>query len=1092
TDGRYWKSVTFPLPDPAGVYALRNNEQFAAYGYGFESADSYGYPLSAALRAIDKPDIWTPTTTVEIDCEGNVEGYATEQPSSDSLRSNFAMLMVLDEKESYNYELSNPDSSDFVPGVTVAFEWFLKLKDKDADGHAVLSMIDRAGNDTTFIIDHIATKFRLTPKVNNYGLVAYNDPPKEKIITVTNSTERAVMIDSIMLFSDDASKKLQYQGFTLKEGLYESEGGLLPGHLMQPGEELQVTVIYDPSTVADQINSGITNFTDSIGVKADWSELDGYHCYYRYLVSVTTATGSPVITAEDHDFGQVTVETSNPPTKTLEVKNIGNAALTITGITGPVSVGPANEDIYTHNISPTFPIIIDAGSSVMVDVTFLPIEAMSYPDEIFFICDSDSTQTGHDPHMILDGVGLAPGIALTPYDWEERRIHLPAYDLAESKYGNSTFPYVTPTADLFKIINSGDRELTIDSVSVDGGTNTSYFTADFNGNGTRDTLETALKALLNQKIDSASTLTYPIYYDPKTVGEHEVRITIGGVIDGNHVYASTVFNGIGIVPAAESFTYMFTDSQIDNIAIVGDTANPVYTKEITITNTSDAANFGDVLNVYGVELWDAEGNAISKDSTQGGDLLFAFDFDAENDDIVTIAPGASHTFTAYYYPTASSLNNGQDMNIAHVDFITDAAALRTTSEWQAQSIIQSSLLVGDGDITCIDYLLTLNPTITNDGDDELVVSDIVMFPENDHYTIMSRTSFTLQPGETETLDIEYINPNSSPNDLVELEFITNFSDKHENGIAHNLPRLTLTMETKKYNRTTHSEIDGEIFSDPNTDAYQISFEQSPTGGNANEFEYTILLDSDDDDEYMEYLTDATLDDFTIEIMYDRNLLGPRNFDAETKSVVVDLGDDLEDFGTFEIVSAIEKDTVAYDDEGNELFNTMMIIEITNNATTPIQTEGEVEMLKVDFIVSLNDNLIDTKLVKIDHLVKQQDVCLETPTDRIAYLESKAVCAENIRLIEIRSDNAQFALNPVYPAPVSSAGADINFTLGFDCSTTITIYDAEGKTLAQPVNGFQTGGNHTVRVPVDKLSSGTYFIEMSAGPFRSTEQIVIEK
>lgn len=1109
TDGRHYKTVTFRLGDPAGVYALRSETPFAAYGYGFQSADSYGYPLSAALRNLEVPDIWTPSVEYVQDCSGYTEGTATEQPQVDSLRSNFADFRLM-ESESFNYELEWIDKKNFVQGETRYIDWTLTPEDPNSDARATIAMIDQAGNDTTFVIEFHATKFRITPKINLWPQIAYNDEAKPKTLTLKNLTENPVVVDSILLFSSNPEAGYPFNGFTVDPNIYKenNENGVLPGYEMQSGEELQFQVIFDPANVESQIKAGKDSFVDSVGVKAYYSEDEERYCYFQYLASVKASTGTPNILAPEHDFGPVTVNTDEPPSETFLIRNPGNSDLTITGVVGPA--GEA-DGIYTHNWT-DFPVTIPQGNEVPITVTFLPKAEIDYPDQIFFTSDADTAagDSLYDPILELNGRGIAPSIAVNGYDWERRRVHWPAYDQPGHEYGNDMFPYPMGTHDddnMMTIENGGTAEFKIIEAIVEpGAVNPEYFFMDYDNDGIFDgTLSDGIQSIVGQVFKPGGTRSYEIGYDPKSTGNHNISVTFIGEIESNTVSATADFYGTGITPEVGTSDYMFTVTAPAapgvpaETAIVGDTDNPFYEVDVQVWNTA-SDEFADDLTVYDVRLWDTEGNAISTEIDTPGDLLFAFDKDAVSETgYPTVEPGNLYSFKARYYPNESSANRGQDPNIAHVEIITDAPNYDTTSVWSAKSITQGTALVGDGGTICVEYPLDIQPTIENTGDDEIQINNISLVPDNGLSQIVAPANFpvTLGPDDPPlTVDIVFYTTTTAGGDNATMvTFDTDILPTNAN--ATNTPAVEITADPVSNLRNTWTLVDGDLY--PSKDnAEEVSFAKNPRQGAVSDFTVSVVMEEGTND--MDYLTDADKSDITVEVLYNRNYLGPNypggEFDLDA---VVELGDDLQDLGGMEIVS-VEEEAIS-DITDSESVNTKITVELRTDQPLSVLPKSEIELIKVDFRMVLSQELLvlsdDDRYFQIDHKVTVEDACLTTPVRDRSWLYVAPECAENLVLIEDMATNEtggiiNFDLEDINPNPVGAEGADINYSLGFECESLIQIIDASGDVVATPVTGRQAAGRFTAPVPVDKLSSGVYFIRIQAGPYSETKRLVIEK
>jgi hypothetical protein len=442
TDARKYHALTIVLDDPCGVYAIRGNEGMAGYATGGGFHDGYGYAVSCALADMSKPDIWPPTPTYSMNCGGKVVGSVVEQPENDdALRSNLADLR-LEKSESYNFTDLAYDEANFIPGETFIMDWSLNVIDIEADAKAVISFMDRAGNDTTITIEYQRTKFSINNRIENWGLKAYNDPPELRTFKLVNESDKAITVDSLILLSTEKGRNWAYNGFKLDPSIYKSNGGVLPGYAIQPGEALSFNVSFDPQSVSAEIIAGKSQFLDSVGIKAYWSDDVKSYCYFKYRAAVKSSTGSPCISVDSIDFGKVTV--NNTLNKSFSIHNGGTSELTIIGYTLPAG---APDNIYVSSdlglINESNPLRIATGETKAFSVTFKPNAVQQFPDKIVFISDADTTCAGHDPVLELKGEGIKPGIELVGYNWPKMRVHLPVYDEATNPYGNKAFPYST-------------------------------------------------------------------------------------------------------------------------------------------------------------------------------------------------------------------------------------------------------------------------------------------------------------------------------------------------------------------------------------------------------------------------------------------------------------------------------------------------------------------------------------------------------------------------------------------------------------------------------------------------------------------------
>ena len=88
--------------------------------------------------------------------------------------------------------------------------------------------------------------------------------------------------------------------------------------------------------------------------------------------------------------------------------------------------------------------------------------------------------------------------------------------------------------------------------------------------------------------------------------------------------------------------------------------------------------------------------------------------------------------------------------------------------------------------------------------------------------------------------------------------------------------------------------------------------------------------------------------------------------------------------------------------------------------------------------------------------------------------------------------AGFGLAPVAPHPVvSTAGAALPFGLTQAGAVQLSIYDALGRVVAQPVAGtWLPAGAHTATVPPGTLAPGLYVVRLTAGGRHATQRLVV--
>lgn len=90
-----------------------------------------------------------------------------------------------------------------------------------------------------------------------------------------------------------------------------------------------------------------------------------------------------------------------------------------------------------------------------------------------------------------------------------------------------------------------------------------------------------------------------------------------------------------------------------------------------------------------------------------------------------------------------------------------------------------------------------------------------------------------------------------------------------------------------------------------------------------------------------------------------------------------------------------------------------------------------------------------------------------------------------------SEISGFDLMQNYPNPFNPSTV-IRFTLPERSFTTLSVYDMLGKLVAQPVNGYLTGGHYSVDFNASDLSGGVYIFKMDADGYSKSLKMILLK
>lgn len=85
----------------------------------------------------------------------------------------------------------------------------------------------------------------------------------------------------------------------------------------------------------------------------------------------------------------------------------------------------------------------------------------------------------------------------------------------------------------------------------------------------------------------------------------------------------------------------------------------------------------------------------------------------------------------------------------------------------------------------------------------------------------------------------------------------------------------------------------------------------------------------------------------------------------------------------------------------------------------------------------------------------------------------------------------YALDQNFPNPFNPSTV-IRYTMPVAGNVAISVYNALGQKVAEPVNGFMSAGSHSIEFNASKLTSGVYFYEIQAGSFREMKKMQLLK
>ncbi len=1067
-DGRPYKAKTIKLPVD-GVYKLRAQDKFAAYAYGFDWYDSYGFPTSVALADLETPDTVAPQPNWTMDCYGSVpenpqspedayvEDWGTDPnfPPNDPERTSNLGLIYFNQKESFNYDFGY---DEFVPGVDRSTNWWLKVRDISSDARAVIVFTDRAGNDTTIEVRYYTTNLAVRNSYHNYGALKVGDPSVTEEFTVTNrSTEYPAVIENIYIKDSEPSFSLNPNG--------------LIGATLAPLESRTIEVTYTPLS-----NSSVA---DSIIVEAWGMDQD---CLFRFGSVIEASAGTPRIYADNHNFLEYTVSETTPYTD-LVVANReqdgGTQALKITEVQFSENVGlPGSGKTFEvdglQDISEESPLVIEAGAEYGFRVRFTPDSVADFNGRIDFI--SDAKDNGPKPFTILNGRGIQPSLMANSGDWNEKRVKIARHDAITHPDYNFTFPYSSIQADIdpygnavAELRNDGTKEVTLANPVILEDVNGSAFKAYVDGELRPLNDQTVLNQLFqNKQIQPSQTMTVEYYFQPEETdnGEGEHRLVIEYPSDAPE-NPQTVLEGTGLYPISSTSDVAFGET------IVGADAVEM---QVTFTNTN--WDWEDDLTIYDLET----DGRISDDIGAYGTEHFAYDKSAIGFPVV-LAPGEALTFTAYFQPDEDGVFEGD------ITTVSDAQQ-EVTSVWTGSSVIQSVATAGDNTVICKGENPVLISTYENTGTDDLeVTASLTTDAAGDNpYTGNSFTfddnadmNFTIAAGETRQIEIAYAPDwaneaavSGNPSVYVRYE-----SDAY----SDNLETSPIEVSWEGYPRTSVGKVNG---------ADEVSLALGKIED--SKFEYSVYIE-----QFGPQMDNArnqmNINELYLTIKYDTKFMSAIGIEDDLAAMSETiLSDELYNLG-YRIT-----DMTRYLRDGEEADQYKLEeINMTIGGGAGLIENAEIPVLTAEFALLLpnmvNEDesgqyVIEGNESMIYHsLETSNEPCVVIEDGTMPTVIREEVCVDNLRKIVVGPD---FSLGSIDPNPVGPTGGDLEFGVGIEAQTSIKIYNTAGELMSQPVNGMMRPGKYTISIPVEDLPSGVYFYEMESGPYKEVKKMIIQK
>ncbi len=406
------KQITLPAD---GMYRIHSKKPFAAYSYGYDWCDSYGFPSGIGAGNEETKDLQKPIPTWTMECTGSVKnGHVIDKPDVDSVRSNLSAIYL--NPGSYNYKLT---TSKIEADITREAQWQLEVINNNLASRAIVEFWDGSGNDTSIIIQNNMSAVSIDRDTVMFGNL-YPDSVYYQNILVTNNNKSQIKITELKLKNGSA-------GFSLKD--------LKLPLTIDPGDNIELNIKFQSHKTG--------NYTDTLII--------GDGCVNLFKSIITAKITEPVIAVNNINFGNVLA--GELYTKTFTITNLSNIEIIITGIKGNYLTE------FKHNlgiVSDTNPIKLPANGTKTVVVTFYSDTIGSFKDSITFISPAGSKL---DNVAFFSAECILRELASNNWEWGRVRIHKDSDP--SGPYGTDSIPG-QPRAIMF--VNNSSRVIKVNGI----------------------------------------------------------------------------------------------------------------------------------------------------------------------------------------------------------------------------------------------------------------------------------------------------------------------------------------------------------------------------------------------------------------------------------------------------------------------------------------------------------------------------------------------------------------------------------------------------------------------------------------------------
>jgi len=352
--------------------------------------------------------------------------------------------------------------------------------------------------------------------------------------------------------------------------------------------------------------------------------------------------------------------------------------------------------------------------------------------------------------------------------------------------------------------------------------------------------------------------------------------------------------------------------------------------------------------------------------------------------------------------------------------------------WTYMQGVQATDIDYGNIITCDTRMLS--STVSNTGDSDILIDSIEYWSGDIGNFVLTNTTFPIDIPSGESREIFFVfYPNKTGLSTAEIKIHTNIEED---------PIITLTGG-----------------------GFEANLELSMTRYNASDKLAPGFIIKPQISMELDLPQEAQITDVQFDIVY--------NSDWMMYDNKIEKGGALD--GTWSVTASEQK-----------VDDTFTKLTITCKGTNFINTNNGVIAIPSFFLLLSDTKEFEPTIENIT--VSSRDVCVnKTSNPGLVILNT---CVIDLR--SIVTSGVAYELFNIEPNPVTDNDLNIKYSLSFDGFTKIELVKSSGELIGVLVNEERTKGIHELVVPISSLSSGSYLIHMTTGPFKDVKKFIINR